>query len=398
MVLTLAHRMWRTTDARLLWKFAYNFGYKGMRSVQRFKRRLKQGHTFPPFLYVSVTNRCNLRCRGCWVDVTSPPASISLPDLDRLICRAKAYGNSFFGILGGEPFLYTDLITLLESHPDCYFQILTHGHFITDEVAAALRRVGNATPLISIEGTRQVSDERRGRPGVLDKTLAGLEACVRNRLITGVSTSICRNNYADLVNEDWVDELIGRGVHYVWYYTYRPVGPDPAPELALDHQQILGLRRFAMKMRNTKPIGVIDAYWDDQGRALCPAAVGISYHISPWGDVEPCPVIQFAGDTIHDNDGDLFKTVTQSGFLERFRETATTATRGCILLERPDLLKSMVESVNARDTTARATALAELEAMTPLNSQHSPGQELPEQNWLYRFTKKHWFFGFGAYA
>ncbi len=28
------------TDARLLWKFGYNFGFKGMRSVERFKKRL----------------------------------------------------------------------------------------------------------------------------------------------------------------------------------------------------------------------------------------------------------------------------------------------------------------------------------------------------------------------
>jgi len=390
--------MWRTTDTRLLWKFGYNFGYKGVRSVQRFKKRLRKGENFPPFLYISITNGCNLRCRGCWVDVDSPQTLISLAHMNRLINHAKSYGNSFFGILGGEPFLHPDLIRLLEAHPDCYFQIFTNGHFITDEVAAELRRVGNATPLISVEGSEVVSDQRRGRPGVLNKTLAGLDACVRHRLITGVTTSVCRNNYDDLVSEDWVDELIRRGVHYVWYTTFRPVGPDPSPELALTPEQVLGVRRFAMKVRNTKPIGVVDAYWDDQGFALCPAAVGISHHISPWGDIEPCPIIQFARETIRDNDGDVFKTITRSAFLRRFREITTKATRGCIVLERPDLLKCIVESQGARDTTARERALVELEAMKPLNSQHNPGYELPEENWLYRFTKKYWFFGFGAYS
>lgn len=390
--------MWRTTDARLLWKFGYNFGYKGMRSVQKFKKRLKKGQAFPPFLYVSIINSCNLRCRGCWVDVASPQAMISLGDMNKLINSAKAHGNSFFGLLGGEPFLHPDLVKLLASHPDCYFQIFTNGHFITDEVAADLRRIGNATPLISVEGTELVSDQRRGQRGVLDKTLAGLETCVRHRLITGVTTSVCQNNYDDLVNEVWVDELIKRGVHYVWYTTYRPVGPDPSPELALRPEQVLGVRRFAMKMRNTKPIGVVDAYWDDEGRALCPAAVGISHHISPWGDIEPCPIIQFAGENIRDHDGDVYETITKSRFLEGFRDTVTSTTRGCIVLERPDLLKTIVECQCARDSTARQTALTELEAMQTFGSQHIPGQELPEQNWLYRFTKKHWFFGFGAYA
>jgi MoaA/NifB/PqqE/SkfB family radical SAM enzyme len=398
MFLATAYRMWRTTDTRLLWKFSYSFGYKGIRAVQRFKRRLKNGHSFPAFLFISITNRCNLQCRGCWVDVTAPQMTISFDEMNRLITGAKRHGNSFFGILGGEPFMHPDLMKMLAAHPDCYFQVFTNGHFITDEVAAELHRLGNVTPLISVEGSEIISDQRRGRPGVLNKTLAGLEACVRHRLITGVTTSVCQNNIDDLVSEAWIDELIRRGVHYVWYTTFRPVGPDPAPELALRPDQVLRVRRFAMDARNTKPIGVVDTYWDDRGYALCPAAIGISHHIGPGGDVEPCPIIQFARENIRDNGADIFETVTNSTFLRDFRQTTAAQTRGCIVLERPDLLKQIVERHAARDTTARRTALVELEAMQPRSSQHVPGHELPEENWLYRFTKKHWFFGFGAYT
>jgi MoaA/NifB/PqqE/SkfB family radical SAM enzyme len=233
MTLALANRMWRSTDARLLWKFAWNFGYKGMRSVQRFKRRLKKGQVFPPFLYISITNTCNLRCQGCWVDVKAPKATISFEDLDRMITNAKKHGNRFFGILGGEPFLHPQLMQVLEAHQDCYFQIFTNGHLITDEVAAKLRKLGNATPLISVEGTEIVSDERRGGRRVLQKTLAGIEACVRNRLITGVASSVCQTNFEDLVQDAWVDRLIALGVHYAWFHTYRPVGPDANPKTRL---------------------------------------------------------------------------------------------------------------------------------------------------------------------
>ncbi len=397
MILGLAHRMVRSTDTRLLWKFAYNFGYKGMRSVQRFKKRLKQGQVFPPFLYISITNACNLRCQGCWVDVASPQSTVTFDEMKTLIANAKKHGNSFFGILGGEPFMHPELFEILEAHPDCYFQIFTNGQFITDEVAARLRKVGNATPLISIEGREVVSDERRGREHVLNHTLAGLEACVRHKLITGVATSVCQTNY-DLVSEDWIDELIARGVHYVWFHTYRGVGPMPAPELGLRPEQIVAVRRFAVEMRNRKPIAVVDAYWDDKGQALCPAATGISHHIGPWGDIEPCPIIQFANETIRDNDGDLFKTMTESPLLADFRKTAAGATRGCVVLERPDLLAELVERHGARDTTARKQAAQELAALQSMTSQHQPGQEIPEKHWLYRFAKKHWFFGFGAYT
>jgi MoaA/NifB/PqqE/SkfB family radical SAM enzyme len=396
--LALMKRMWSSTDKRLLWKFAWNFGYKGMRSVQRFKKRLKKGQVFPPFLYISITNTCNLRCTGCWVDVAAPKNHMPFEDLDRLITNAKKHGNRFFGLLGGEPFLHPELLAILEAHQDCYFQIFTNGHFITDEVAAKLRKLGNATPLISVEGTEIVSDQRRGGKRVLDKTMAGIEAAIRNRLITGVATSVCASNYEDLVQDAWVERLIELGVHYAWFHTYRAVGPDANPDLALTPEQIVETRRFVVRMRNEKPIAFVDAYWDDKGQALCPAAIGISHHIGPWGDVEPCPIIQFANESITDNDGDIFKTLTESTLLADFRKTAADATRGCIVLERPDLLRNLVERHGSRDTTARKTAMVELQAMESRSSQHQPGFEVPEKHWVYRFAKKHWFFGFGAYT
>jgi MoaA/NifB/PqqE/SkfB family radical SAM enzyme len=397
MISRLAWRMMTRSEPRLLWKFAYNFGFKGMRSVQHYKRRLKAGVHFPPFLFISIINSCQLRCQGCWVDVESPRQMISLEDMNRLINDAKKHGNSYFGILGGEPFLHPQLFEVLEAHPDCYFQIFTNGQLITEAVAERLRRAGNATPLISIEGAELVSDTRRGRLNVLSKTMAGLENCLKARLITGVATSVCQSNVDDLVSESWLRRLIDMGVMYAWFHTYRPVGPHAAPELALRPEQVVNVRRFIVAMRKRLPIAIVDAYWDDKGEALCPMATGVSHHIGPSGHVEPCPIIQFATESIHDHES-IYDTMTKSSFLNDFRETAAQATRGCIVLERPDLVRDLVAKHGAVDTTQRGTALAELDMMEPRTSQHLPGQEIPEEHWAYRFAKKHWFFGFGAYS
>jgi MoaA/NifB/PqqE/SkfB family radical SAM enzyme len=396
MVLALARRMLTEPDPRALGKLAWNFGVKGIRSVELYKKRLKRGEYFPPFLFISVISGCQLRCQGCWVDVAAESKRLSLDEMNRIVNDAKKHGNSYFGILGGEPFLHPQLLDLFAAHPDCYFQVFTNGQLITDDVAKKLRQVGNVTPLISIEGTEVASDERRGRQRVLSKTLAGLEACRRNRLIIGVATSVCASNY-DLVSEPWLRRLIDLGVHYVWFHTYRVVGPKPAPELALTPQQVLDIRRFVVKMRSKLPIAIVDAYWDDKGEALCPMATGVSHHISPYGDIEPCPIIQFARETVRDERG-VYETINGSAFLRDFREAAAEATRGCIVLERPDLVRDLVAKHGARDTTQRGTALAELQAMQPRNSQHNPDHVVPEDHWAYRFAKKHWFFGFGAYT
>jgi hypothetical protein len=150
-------------------------------------------------------------------------------------------------------------------------------------------------------------------------------------------------------------------------------------------------------MRARLPIAIVDAYWDDRGEALCPMATGVSHHIGPGGHIEPCPVIQFATSTVRDRDS-IYETMTQSAFLRDFREAAAGATRGCIVLERPDIVLHLVQKHGAFDSTQRGTAMAEFEAMTPRRSQHSPGHEIPEEHWAYRFAKKHWFFGFGAYS
>jgi MoaA/NifB/PqqE/SkfB family radical SAM enzyme len=367
-----------------------------MWSVERFKHRLRRGEYFPPFLYVSIINSCNLRCQGCWVDVEAPRQMIEREAMNRLIGEAKRHGNTFFGILGGEPFLHPQLLEILAAHPDCYFQVFTNGHFITDEVAAALRRVGNTTPLISIEGREAVSDQRRGKPGVWSKSMRGLEACVRQKLLTGVATSVCQTNIDDLLSERWLRALIDLGVQYVWYYTYRPVGLRMNPQLALRPEQLVRVRRFIVEMRARLPIGIIDAYYDHEGRAVCPMVTGVSHHISPRGDVEPCPIIQFAAENIGDARG-IYATVRDSAFLREFRELSGQATRGCVVLERPDLVRDLVRKHGARDSTLRGTALAELEAMTPRFSQWLPGQEVPETHWFYRWAKRYWFSDFGAY-
>ncbi len=367
-----------------------------MLSVEKFKHRIRRGEYFPPFLYLSIVNSCNLRCQGCWVDVEEKDA-IDLETLNRTITDAKRHGNAFFGILGGEPFMHPELMDVLASHPDCYFQIFTNGQFITERVAKRLRELGNATPLISIEGREITSDERRGKKDVFNKTLRGLENCLREKLLTGVATSVCQSNIDELLTEDWLRELIARGVHYVWYHTYRPVGPKPNFQLALRPEQLVRVRRFVTEMRARVPIAIIDAYYDHRGEALCPMSTGISHHISPRGDIEPCPIIQFAVETIRDERG-IFATMRDSAFLKDFRELSAGETRGCVVLERPGLVKELVLKHGARDTTARGTAMAELEAMTPRFSQWLPGQEVPEKHWMYKLAKKYWFNDFQAYA
>ncbi len=396
----LAWRMFSRTDLRLLWKLAWNMGVKGAISVLNHKSRMKRGQFFPPFLYISVINSCNLRCQGCWVDVSAKQQTISPEAFDKLLNEAKAMGNSFFGIVGGEPFMHPHLLDMLARHPDAYFQVFTNGQFITPQRARRMRELGNITPLVSVEGTEIVSDERRGRPNVLSKTMEGLKNCLAENLMTGVCTSVCKTNIDDLLTERWIDKLIELGAMYAWFHVYRPMGPDACFDLCLTPEEQLRVRKFVVEMRAKKPILFVDAYHDGEGRALCPAATGITHHINPWGGIEPCPIIQFTRESIHDSPDDprpLRERLMRSAYLREFRELAAQTTRGCIVLERPDLLADLVERHGAKDGTVRGTAMKELRSMETRTSQYNPGNEVPEKSWLYRIAKYFLFNDFGVY-
>jgi hypothetical protein len=257
--------------------------------------------------------------------------------------------------------------------------------------------MGNVTPLISVEGSEIVSDERRGKLNVLTKTMEGLQNCLNNKVLTGVCTSVCKTNIDDLLNEAWVDKLIDMGAMYCWFHVYRVVGPHSSPELALDPEGLRRVRQFVVNLRATKPIIVIDAYHDGDGKALCPAVTGFTHHIGPAGDIEPCPIIQLAKESIHD-ERPLREVFNESEFLRDFRTTVAENTRGCVVLERPDLLEKLAAKHGARDTTQRQTALAELAAIQPRVSQYVPGTEIPERSWAYRLAKWIAFHDYGTYG
>ncbi|MCD7900208.1 MAG: radical SAM protein [Bacteroides sp.] len=383
---------------RLVWKFMYNFGWQSMRNISRFEKRQAKGEPFfPAFVMISVTESCNLACSGCWV-TSGGKKSLSPEQLDGIITSCKKKGSFFFGILGGEPLMYKGLLDIMEKHRECYFQLFTNGVLLTEEVAMRLKKIGNVTPLISIEGLKEESAARRGRPDVFEKTLAGVRACRKAKLIFGAAASIGKSNYNDLVNRDYIEMIAKEGAHYLWYYLYRPAGADPKSSNALDKEQVLAFRKFIVEQRKNAPLFLIETYWDDKGNALCPGATGMSHHISPSGALEFCPPIQMAKDYINEDGSNLAELFENSGFLAEFRKMTAESSRGCILLEDPQKMVEFLEKHQATDTTSRGCVLKEYKDMLPTAGHNQQGQKIPEQNVFYKMVKKRYFFGFGAYG
>jgi MoaA/NifB/PqqE/SkfB family radical SAM enzyme len=382
-------------DRKVKRKFLLNMVWKGFLGFRKFKKRKERGELFPAFQFISVTNDCNLRCQGCWVATSGIKEHLDVAKIHQIIVESKKQGSYFFGILGGEPLIYKQLFEIFEKHPDCYFQLFTNGTLFNQEVGQRLRKVANVTPLFSFEGDEQVADIRRGGHNIYSKTIRAIDTSVENRLITGVAISVCKSNLEMALSAEFVQMLHDKGVVYLWYYIYRPVGEHPNYELALSLEEITRLRQFLVDGRTKYPMVLIDSYWRADGEPFCPAAEGLSHHINASGNIEPCPVIQMASENI--DDGNLREVYENSEFLGDFRQSILRKTKGCVLMEDPRWLKEFSEKHQALNTSQRMNMLKDFEN-APIVPSHGSCSTIPEKSWIYRIAKRMAFFGMGAYG
>jgi sulfatase maturation enzyme AslB (radical SAM superfamily) len=117
------------------------------------KLRLKEkenGIVVPPFLILSITSNCNLKCSGCFADAVGTTCygtskskkngSLNIDQWRKIIKEASELGVFGFIIAGGEPFLVPGLLDLCEEFKNRFFIILTNGTIIHDEDYKKLKR------------------------------------------------------------------------------------------------------------------------------------------------------------------------------------------------------------------------------------------------------------------
>ncbi len=383
------------TDRRCKQKFIINLGWKGWLGFRKFKKRKERGEVFPAFQFISVTDDCNLKCQGCWVTRGAQKESLDIKKVHSIINESKKHGSYYFGILGGEPLTYKPLLDIFKEHPDCYFQLFTNGTLFNDQFAEELRRCANVTPLFSFEGDETVADIRRGGNQIFKRTSQSIATAVKHKLITGVAISVCKSNIEMALSPAFIQSLHDKGVLYLWYYIYRPSGENPCYDLALSSDEIFRLRKFMVEARTKYPIVIIDSYWRADGEPFCPAAEGLSHHINPSGYIEPCPIVQFACDSI--DNGPLTNVYENSTFIKDFKTEILHKTKGCVLMEDPQWLRQFAESHSAINTSNRKDMPEQLRN-APTVCSHGSCPKIPERQWIYRMAKKMAFFGLGAYG
>jgi MoaA/NifB/PqqE/SkfB family radical SAM enzyme len=86
-----------------------------------------------------------------------------------------------------------------------------------------MKKVGNLSLAISIEGMKDTNDLRRGE-GSFKKTVAAMDMLHAEGCLFGISVCYTRENVESVTSQEFIELMIEKGVKFAWYFNYMPVG------------------------------------------------------------------------------------------------------------------------------------------------------------------------------
>jgi len=308
------------------------------------------GVDVPYAILMDPTEKCNLRCIGCWAGDYQRVRELPFETMDKVCTEAEELGIHLIVVSGGEPMVAKDkLIRLAERHPNQLFHPFTNGTLIDEEFVSEMVRLGNIAPAISVEGLEEQTDARRGK-GVYQKIMHTMDLLREAGCVFGFSACYAQNNTEIIASDEFIDTMVDKGCAFGWFFTYVPVGSDPNIELMATPEQRSLMYDTVRRWRNSKPIFIVD-FWNDGEFSLGCIAGGRRYlHINANGDVEPCAFIHYAVDNINDKS---LKECLASSLMKAYQKRQPfneNMLRPCPLIDNPEKLVEIIEESGARST------------------------------------------------
>ena len=304
----------------------------------------KQGIHVPPIMIFSITNRCNLHCKGCYHQALRASAhpEMSEEKLRGVIGEAKELGISFIVIGGGEPFIRQEILDITKDFPETIFLVFTNALLINEELLRKLKEQKNVVPVISLEGYQGETDERRGK-GVFEHLQKVVGRMKSNGIFWSVSLTVTRANFATVTDESFVKELVGLGCKLFFFVEYTPVKEGTEDWLLMDEQRA-SLITLRDSFRSKFSALFIAVPGDEDEIGGCLAAGRGFVHVSAEGDVEPCPFAPYSDTNLRDMS---LKEALQSEFLKAIRqnrEELKETEGGCALWAKREWLRSLLHT------------------------------------------------------
>ena len=199
------------------------------------------------YLRISLTDRCNLRCKYCMPEdgITKCDHSevLSLEEIYRIIVKFVELGVDKIRFTGGEPLVrkgIVDLISKVSKLEGVKEIAMTTNGILLKEMASELKQAGLSRVNISLDTLDSEKYKTITRGGDLKKTLEGIEEAKRVGLTPIKINTVLIGGF----NEDEAEDLINLTIKNdidVRFIELMPIGEasDWAEEKFISNQRIL---------------------------------------------------------------------------------------------------------------------------------------------------------------
>ncbi len=309
----------------------------------------QEGLHVPPFLIASITSQCNLHCAGCYSRCnhatadTAPVRQLTGAQWRGIFEEAEALGVSFILLAGGEPLLRRDVIEAAGELPGILFPIFTNGTFMDEAYFRIFDRCRNLLPVMSIEGEKRITDQRRGE-GVYDQLVRNMDECQRRGLIFGASVTVTTENLHEVTSEAFLGSLAKKGCKAVIFVEFVPV-TEESRHLAPGDAERACLQGEIERLRAVNEDMVYISFpGDEKSSGGCLAAGRGFFHINSHGGAEPCPFSPYSDINVRDTSlrealaSPLFRQLRDGGYL------LEDHAGGCVLYERRADVERLISS------------------------------------------------------
>ena len=336
-----------------------NLGYeaflRGTKTIR--ENREKYNCNIPWLILFDPTSACNMHCVGCWSGTYGHKNNLTFEDMDKIVPEGKKLGVYLYLMTGGEPMVRKkDVLRLIEKHHDCYFAAFSNSTLIDEDLCKELVRLGNMTFFLSIEGTPDTNDARRGE-GHYAAVMKAMDLLKKYGILFGTSICYTSKNIEAVTSDDFFHLLEEKGAKFGFYFHYMPVGQNAVPSLMPSPEQrkyMIDRIRYVRSNKSNIQFYPMDFQNDGEYVGGCIAGGRNYFHINSSGDAEPCVFIHFSNANIHDKS---VLEILQSPLFMEYHEGQPfnrNHLRPCPMLENPQLLRKMVKESGAHQTNEEA--------------------------------------------
>ena len=343
------------TDKNVAKMTLLNMGFEAFLRGTKMIRKNREIYkcNIPWLILFDPTTACNMHCAGCWSGTYGNKYNLSFEDMDKIITQGKELGVYLYLLTGGEPTVRKkDIIRLAEKHRDVEIAMFTNSTLIDEAFCQDCVRLGNLTFLLSIEGTPDTNDARRGK-GHYDAVMKAMDLLKKYGIIFGTSICYTSQNIEAVTSDAFFNMLAEKGARYGFYFHYMPVGNNAVPELMPTMEQreyIIKRIRYVRSKESDIQFYPLDFQNDGEYVGGCIAGGRNYFHINSNGDAEPCVFIHYSNANIHDSS---ILEILQSPLFMAYHKGQPfnhNHLRPCPMLENPELLQKMVHETGAHST------------------------------------------------